>query len=316
MLIGLSSLVARDLSSEGRRYLGSLPWVVALMLLSMSTWAATERELEAVRIESLDGTPLNAWVLRPLEPETPRGAVVALHGCGGLYANVGSRKGRLSARHQMWAETLARAGFVAIFPDSLTTRGETELCTQRAQARKVTQRERRNDALGALRWAAAQPTGLAGRLALMGWSHGGSAVLSATDAAHADVAALPAAARPRLALAFYPGCAVALRTGYRPAAPLVMLLGAADDWTAPGPCIELGQSVEADVQVYEGAHHGFDAPVGMVRHLPQVPNGVNPGKGVHAGPNPAARDAAHKHVLKVLDAAFAPASNGQAREAR
>ena len=316
MLNCLSIFVARGSNCGFRRSLGSLPWVLGLMLWSMPSVAATERELEAVRIESLDGTPLNAWVLRPLEPQATRGAVVALHGCGGLYASVGARKGKLSARHQMWAETLARAGFVAIFPDSLTTRGETELCTQRAQARKVTQRERRSDALGALRWAAAQPAGLSGRLAVMGWSHGGSAVLSASDATHADVLALPADARPRLALAFYPGCVAALRSAYRPVAPLVMLLGAADDWTAPGPCIELGQRVSADVQVYEGAHHGFDAPVGTVRHLPQVPNGVHPGKGVHAGPNPAARDAAHKHVLKVLDAAFAPASNGPAPVAR
>lgn len=292
------------------------------------------QDLHQVQFDSLDGTPLKAWVNRPAAGTATRGLVVALHGCGGLYATEGARRGLLSARHQMWADTLAREGFIVVLPDSLTPRGERELCTQRAAGRRVTQVERRRDALAALRWASTQhwgdiaagssgsatpsptPTPTPLPMAVMGWSHGGSAVLSTTDATHAEVQALPVAARPRAAIAFYPGCVASLRSGYKPLAPLTLLLGADDDWTAPGPCVELGQRVGADVHLYPGAHHGFDGPVGQVRHLANVPNGVNPGKGVHVGPNPAARDAAHKQVRQVLDAAFAPGSNGPGGPAR
>ena len=66
------------------------------------------------------------------------------------------------------------------------------------------------------------------RAGLLGWSHlAPSNVLAATNAAHPEVAA--STARPAFAVAFYPGCDEELRRGYRPTAPLLMLLGDADD---------------------------------------------------------------------------------------
>jgi dienelactone hydrolase len=122
------------------------------------------------------------------------GVVIAFHGCGGLYAAVGSaanhgvRRGRvLSARHQATADTLTKAGYAVVFPDSLTTRGETELCTQRLGSRRVTQTERRADALAALAWVKSQPWGARAMVAALGWSHGGSTVLAVTDGRNNDV---------------------------------------------------------------------------------------------------------------------------------
>ena len=169
--------------------------------------------------------------------------------------------------------------------------------------RRVTQVERRADALAALDWAAQQPGAQGGRLALLGWSHGGSAVLAATDATRPEGTA---AARLRLAVAFYPGCSTALREGYRPAAPLLLLLGELDDWTPPGPCIELGRRTGAEVHVYAGSQHDFDNPVGRLRLRTDVPNGRNPGQGVHSGPNPQAREQAYALLLRRLNAAMAP----------
>ena len=57
----------------------------------------------------------------------------------------------------------------------------------------------------------------------------GSAVLSASNLTHGDVAA--ATPRPRALVAFYPGCDAELKRGYRPSAPLQLLVGMADDWT-------------------------------------------------------------------------------------
>jgi dienelactone hydrolase len=256
---------------------------------------------EQVTLPSLDATPIQAHVFQPAQ-QPPRGTVVALHGCGGLYATAGSRKGELSARHRAYAEMLTGDGYAVVFPDSLSPRGETQICTQRNGSRRITQTERRADALAALAWAAAQPWARADSIALLGWSNGGSAVLSATDASRRDVRAQ--AVRPVLSIAFYPGCAVPLKSGYRASTPLVMLLGEKDDWTPPGPCIELGKSVGAQVHVYADSHHGFDNPVGQVRLLKEVPNGANPGQGVHAGRNAEAARQSEALVRELLRDAF------------
>jgi dienelactone hydrolase len=131
--------------------------------------------------------------------------VIALHGCGGLYATTGARQGQLNARHQAMADLLVAQGYAVLFPDSLTPRGETELCTQKIGQRRIDQTERRADALGALAWVAAQPWAKPDRDgACWAGRHGGSAVLSSTDLTRRDVAA--AREKPALAVAFYPGC--------------------------------------------------------------------------------------------------------------
>ena len=254
---------------------------------------------------SLDGTQIKALVFHPpssSNDEASQGTVVALHGCGGLYATTGLRKGQLNARHQAMADLLVAEGYNAVFPDSLTPRGETELCTQKIGTRKIDQTQRRADVLGTLAWVATQPWAQAGRVALLGWSHGGSAVLSATDASRADVRGQ--AFKPALAVAFYPGCAAALKSGYKPSTPLVLMLGEKDDWTPPEPCVELGKVVGAEVNVFADSYHDFDNPVGQVRLRKDVPNGVNPGQGVHVGPNLAAREQAYTRLRLLLVQAF------------
>jgi dienelactone hydrolase len=253
-----------------------------------------------VTIASRDGTALTGWLFTP--PQASRGTVVALHGCGGLYATTGARAGLLNARHQAIAQLLLDEGYTVLFPDSLTARGEKELCTQKIGSRRIDQNERRADALGALAWVAQQPWAQNTRTALLGWSHGGSAVLAATDATRADVQA--GTAKPALAVAFYPGCAASLRSRYRPQTPLVLMLGEKDDWTPPTPCVELGKQVGAEVNVYADSFHGFDSPSGSVQLRTDVPNGLNPGQGVHVGPNPAARQAAYARLRVVLQQAL------------
>ena len=261
--------------------------------------AATREEAS---FTSLDGSVISAVVFRPAV-QGAVGTVVALHGCGGLYTSVGSRKGQLSARHQAMADMLLAEGYAVVFPDSFTPRGETALCTQKNASRNLTQTQRRADALAAMAWVAAQPWAQTGRLALLGWSHGGSAVLAATDASHADVRGQRA--KPAVAVAFYPGCAASLKAGYRPDAPLVLMLGEKDDWTPPGPCMLLGKAVGAEVNLYADSYHDFDNPTGAVHLRTDVPNGVKPGQGVHAGANPAAREQAYTRLREVLKTALA-----------
>jgi dienelactone hydrolase len=113
--------------------------------------------------------------------------------------------------------------------------------------------------------------------------------------------------RPSLAVAFYPGCTAEQARGYEPAAPLLLLLGGADDWTPPGPCEDIAQraatrvppDVAPQVEVYAGAVHGFDG-TGPVRHRPEVPNGVRPGAGVLFGGDPVARRESRARLRQFL----------------
>jgi dienelactone hydrolase len=237
---------------------------------------------------------------------------VLLHGCGGMY----ERSGTLAPRYTELAARLRQMGVAALVLDSLTPRGETELCTQRNGQRQITQSNRRRDALGALQWLAAQPGIDATRLGLLGWSNGGSTVLAATNATHAEAQA--ATVKPSLAVAYYPGCASELARGYRPVAPLLLLVGEADDWTPAQPCKDLAAQAAAapseaaapasagaaarpgiQLHLYPGAFHGFDGTAAL-RLRRDVPNGSNPGQGVHVGSNPAARVASQQALEAFL----------------
>ncbi len=196
------------------------------------------------------------------------------------------------------ADLLLKEGYAVLFPDSFGPRGVREICTQRISSRGISQTERRRDTLGALAWAGRQAWAQPDKVAVLGWSHGGSAVLAATDAGQAEVAAQ--GARFARAIAFYPGCAAALKANYRPNTPLTMLLAENDDWTPAAPCVELGSRVAAEVHVYPDSYHGFDGPSGRVVLRADVPNGVRPGQGVHVGPNPIAREQALALVRRIL----------------
>jgi dienelactone hydrolase len=270
---------------------------------------ATSAEPQPVSVPSLDaprGAPVllpSTWFAATLAA-APAPALVLLHGCGGALERRRDASQPLGSRYTELAAILNAMGIHVLVTDSLTPRGERELCTQRTGQRKVTQLQRRRDALGALAWMAQQPGVDAARLGLLGWSNGGSTVLAATNLAHPEVRR--SAVRPSLAVAFYPGCEAELQRGYQATAHLLMLLGEADDWTAAAPCKALAAAAKSTPPVhapvweaYAGAHHGFDgtAPVRLRR---DVPNGVNPGQGVHVGGQPEARAAARARLERFL----------------
>lgn len=251
--------------------------------------------------DSADGEPdvplRGWWFVAPGAKPTVSPAVVLLHGCGGIH----DRHGQLARRYLDYVRLLHRQGMHALVLDSLTPRGEKELCTQAIGTRKVTQAQRRGDALAALRWLARQPGVDPSRLGLLGWSNGGSTVLAATNETHPQVrgAELHAA----FAVAFYPGCTAELRRGYRTSTRVLMLLGASDDWTPAEPCERLArdaQGVAPQVVSYPGAFHGFDGTTPVRRRL-DVPNGVRPGQGVTVGANVQAREQALQRLQAFLD---------------
>lgn len=267
-----------------------------ILVVCLCCFALVARAQQAVQVPSLQthgGAALaliGHWF--PTERTGARPAVVLLHGCGGAY----DRRGELDVRMRRHSALLNAEGWHVLVLDSLTPRGEKELCTQKIGSRAVTQTHRRRDALGALQWLAARADVDAGRLALLGSSNGGSTVLAATNT---RLPGLGASAKPRAAVAFYPGCESDLKRGYTAVAPLLLLVGGNDDWTAPGPCVELAQRAGAQIEVYPGAYHGFDASAPL-RLRRDVPNGVNPGQGVHVGGDPVAGPMARQRLLEFL----------------
>ncbi|MBM4315225.1 MAG: dienelactone hydrolase family protein [Deltaproteobacteria bacterium] len=240
-------------------------------------------------------------------------AVVALHGCGGMYSTVVSRRDSLSIRHLMMADLLVSEGYIVLFPDSFRSRGFEEICTVENRKRRLTQRHRLQDAQGALAWLQRRDDVLPERVAVLGWSHGGSAVLATINAKQPAVAdwldRKPPIPYFRAGVAFYPGCNDSLkaRGGYTLAAPVTLFIGGSDDWTAPGPCVDLAAKLSAageaaTITVYPDTHHGFDGPSSQPRRRLEVPNGVNPGKGVTVAANPAARDDAYAKLKRYLRA--------------
>lgn len=270
-----------------------------LALLCALFTAAVAWAQERVSFPSLDGAGNAPLVLTALwfpVAASPAPAVALFHGCGGAF----DRRGELSRRMREYAALFNRAGYHVLIVDSLTPRYETELCTQRVGKRRVTQSNRRLDALGAIAYLAERADVDPKKIGLVGWSNGGSTVLAATNMRHRDVAT--AQAQPAFAVAFYPGCEADLKRGYEAAAPLLMLVGQSDDWTPPGPCRALAREASGakpEIEGYAGAYHGFDSDT-PVRVRKDVPNGINPGQGVHVGGNGAAWRASQQRLLKFL----------------
>jgi len=205
-------------------------------------------------------TIIDGYLFKPVG-QGPFPALVALHGCSGLF----TKSGRFQRRDFDWAIRLQSLGYVVLFPDSFTPRGIKEVCTRQDMVGTIPFRERPRDAYGALTWLQSQPFVRRDRVGLLGWSNGGSTVLSVIDAS--------SQARPAgltddfcVAIAFYPGCrTIEKKVGWTTHIPLTILMGEADDWTSPFPCTSLanrsGQTgAPVEIVIYPEAYHDFDAP--------------------------------------------------------
>lgn len=197
----------------------------------------------------------------------PFPAMVVLHGCDGV--------GR---HYRNWARDLASWGYVAILVDSFRPRGVGNVCNQGMAVPPLVQAQ---DAFAAADYLRSLPIVRADRIGVIGFSHGGWAVLKAVLAGTVSRDhATPFAA----AVAFYPGCE---QPDSALATDTLIVIGDADDWTPVTRCMRWRDSVQADghalaMKVYPGALHGFDAP--SPPHLYA---------GHHVGRDPdAARDAA------------------------
>ena len=248
--------------------------------------APAQDNRERVTFPSSDEqTTLVASLLRPRDAG-PRPALVLLHGCSGLQMG-----GRIFPIYRSWGRLFVARGYVVLIVDSAGSRGFGETCT-RSPARRTMFVERPKDAYAALRYLQAQPFVRADRIGVIGWSQGGATILLAI---RADSRARPPGLAHdfRAAVAFYPGaCSERLQSrlfadatpqGWITQVPLLVLFGAADNWTAAAPCEALIAGAKArgapvEFKLYPGALHVFDTPNLAQRELTayRLPNGVVP----------------------------------------
>ena len=217
----------------------------------------------------------------PYAVEKPAGdgpfpAVVVLHDCSGL----GPRSSGAPAR---WSAELVRRGYVTIRPDSFSTRGNPDGVCRGTNGAPITFPVRADDARAALATLRSLPFVDPRRIGVMGGSHGGSTTLFAfaerTGAEHTGAGADDGF---KAAVALYPGCGQSVggwsvtrprhdrshvdgyAGTYKPQAPLLILIGAKDDWTPAEHCERLAAASKAagypvEIVVYPFAHHAFDS---------------------------------------------------------
>jgi len=175
----------------------------------------------------------------------PFPALVLMHGCGGIRQS-----------HLNWSSTLNAAGYVTLVVDSFRPRSILRICGKRIRA--VSHTNRAFDAFGALAYLKRLSYVDAKRIGIVGWSHGG---ISALGMVQRDGVENRFKDRFKAAIAFYPYCIIDRQF----LAPVLILIGEADDWTPVGLCRKLWSRNRAadppvELVTYPSVRHAFDDP--------------------------------------------------------
>ncbi|MBB4288858.1 dienelactone hydrolase [Rhizobium leguminosarum] len=187
------------------------------------------------------GTPLLGYLSRP-EGDGPFPAVVLLHGCEGM---------RLSIK-ELWPQRLVAWGYAVLVVDSFTTRNIQDTC-------QTTLPDRVFDAYGALNFLSKQNFVDIRRVALMGFSAGGTATLEGTKIEGNEQLMDH---KFRAAVAYYPVCAASQGDA---TVPILILSGDRDNWSPAERCRQRlarlsDDSPPIELNIYKGTYHDFDAP--------------------------------------------------------
>ncbi len=189
-------------------------------------------------------------------------AVVISHDSGGVTPKL----------YDVWAKSLNAAGVAVFIPDSFKPRGIDSTTNHQGQ---VDVSANVADALNALKLLATHPQIDANRIFHMGGSRGGTAAFE-TQWGMVRKAIITGELRFAGHVALYQGnCNTRFRfdRGSSKPAPMLALLGAADDGTPADACVAYYTELNrggANIQwkIYPDAHHGFDGSTPRT-YLPQ-----------------------------------------------
>ena len=191
-----------------------------------------------------------SWLAKP-EGDGPFPAVVLMHGCSGTERNTSHKTvWRGLGRH---AALLNENGYVTLVMDSFGPRRITDGCRRPGTYYGV----QFGDALAAFDHLAALPFVDRERIGFVGFSLGGGTALRMV---HAGGSARKGQGNYAAYVAYYPYCELWFERFDR---PVLILIGADDDWT-PAPLCRFIHDRNADrveLVVYPDAHHSFDMPI-------------------------------------------------------
>ncbi|BBK42612.1 hypothetical protein STVA_26320 [Allostella vacuolata] len=281
-----------------------IPKKVAILLASLALLGPATAS-EAVRADLRDGVAgrirfLSTTPTGPSDLMAGRGAETAIEGELRLPDGARGRPlplmvishgsgGILPGREGAWADRLLAAGVATFVVDSFGPRGigstgedQSRLSTAASVA----------DAFAALRVAATHPAIDPARIGVMGFSKGGQVALYTALEPFRQGAGM-GDRRFALHVAFYASCSLPYRSNSTTGAPIVMLLGGADDYTPAAHCARYAEwfrarGSEVTMTVFPGAHHGFDVPT-PPRTLSRVQSARDCGLDIELEPVPTGR---------------------------
>lgn len=193
---------------------------------------------------------LSAVLQLPGGSPRPLPAVVLLHGSGGYG----------SGSVDSWVDTFQALGIATLALDSFHGRGFERTTYDQAQLGLLAMVY---DVYRSVEVLAGDPRIDPGRIAVMGFSRGGTAVLRASMKRFQSLYG-PGSTRIAAYLPFYPGCNLSLVDDLDVGdAPIRLFQGTDDDWTLAGPCLNYANRLRmagGDVEMiqYPGTLHNFD----------------------------------------------------------
>lgn len=177
-------------------------------------------------------------------------------------------------REVYYAVELARAGIAALVVDSFSSRGLKDSVHDQW---KLLPWHSGNDAVGALRWIAADRRFKRDRIGVMGVSKGSIVAMNMAEEVRRKwmrVTDLAFAAH----IPISPDCTQVNRSMATTGAPMFFMLAELDDQTPAIPCIEHAERLrkagnsKIEVKVYKGAHHAWERLGGSAYFDPRAQN--------------------------------------------
>ena len=264
---------------------GALGALIAVLALGL---AACQTQGTTTSIATDEGdAPLTSWLAKP-EGDGPFPAVVLMHGCSGTERNTSHRTvWRGLGAH---AALLNENGYVTLIVDSFGPRRITDGCQTGGKYYSL----QVSDAYAAFDHLASLPFVDADRIGFLGLSLGGGTAIRVAARGYGRVTPGYSAA-----VAYYPYCDHI----YRFDLPLLILIGAEDDWTPARLCRDLAPRAPDRVElvVYPDAHHSFDLPMLGPYYVKGMSGRLHTVQG-----NPEARRDSQRRMLRFFETHLGP----------
>jgi dienelactone hydrolase len=209
---------------------------LSILALSLTLISCAQKPIESEK-----------FTIRNYLQDKPTHTIVIAHGSGGV-----------STHEETWASQIKKTGLNVVILDSYTSRGIQSHTAEVLSHFTVDDRAR--ELIKLAEWIKQQPWHK-GKVGLLGFSQGGSAVLASASALRMQAMnKMPVEKLQKIdfAITYYPGCAI-VNPDPTPAFPIQMHLAEQDDLAQPWRCYpHTLTDKKYELHFYKDARHGFD----------------------------------------------------------